>query len=206
MAYIEIIHQGRKRLRWYPDNATRFTHKQQLAVAYVYITGKSNRTAVVAYEGNAAKPAFHESYSDMHKAAKRIANYFDALTERKARQAQRRVESNSGHTLKVGDIIVNSWGYDQTNVDWYRVERVSSCFVWLIPVRGACVPDAGVGPMSGYSLPFVDTSASDASKWGFTAVSNGKLTKHKAQGNSCSMRFGCGSLWDGRAKYESWYA
>lgn len=30
-----------------------------------------------------------------------------------------------GHTLKVGDILDASWGYDQTNVDFYEVVRVT---------------------------------------------------------------------------------
>jgi len=34
-------------------------------------------------------------------------------------------------TLKVGDILVSSWGYDQTNIDFYKVVKKSESSVWL---------------------------------------------------------------------------
>ncbi len=44
-----------------------------------------------------------------------------------------------------------------------------------------------------------------ATKWGF-AVGSGKITKHAASKDNCTMRHGCGNKWDGKPKYESWYA
>ena len=38
--------------------------------------------------------------------------------------------------LKVGDILTSSWGYDQTNVDFYQVVKLSKCFVELMPIEG----------------------------------------------------------------------
>jgi len=40
-------------------------------------------------------------------------------------------------TVEVGDFFVESWGYDQTNVDFYQVVRVakSGASVWLRHVR-----------------------------------------------------------------------
>ncbi len=34
----------------------------------------------------------------------------------------------------VGDIAYSSWGYDQTNIDYYQVVKVSAASVWLRPV------------------------------------------------------------------------
>lgn len=51
--------------------------------------------------------------------------------------------------VKVGDIFFASWGYDQTNVDFFQVvELVGTSSV---RVRGVCLPleeERGVGPMS----------------------------------------------------------
>lgn len=33
--------------------------------------------------------------------------------------------------LEVGNILVSSWGYDQTNIDFYKVVRKSEKSVWL---------------------------------------------------------------------------
>lgn len=32
---------------------------------------------------------------------------------------------------KVGDVFYTSWGYDQTNVEFYKVVRVSKASVWV---------------------------------------------------------------------------
>ena len=31
----------------------------------------------------------------------------------------------------VGDYVCSSWGYEQTNIDFYRVTKVTDHFVWL---------------------------------------------------------------------------
>jgi hypothetical protein len=32
---------------------------------------------------------------------------------------------------KLGDILYSSWGYDQTNIDFYKVVKVSEFSVWI---------------------------------------------------------------------------
>lgn len=32
---------------------------------------------------------------------------------------------------RVGDILYSSWGYDQTNIDFYKVVKVSAASVWI---------------------------------------------------------------------------
>ena len=56
--------------------------------------------------------------------------------------------------VKVGDIYVSQWGYDQTNVDYYQVMQVKSKTAVLAqigcnktytgPMNGTCVPDTSV--------------------------------------------------------------
>jgi hypothetical protein len=52
---------------------------------------------------------------------------------------------------KVGDILVSSWGYDQTNIDYFQVVRTSDKSVWIREIesfkhpeeglQGTCMPD-----------------------------------------------------------------
>ncbi len=35
------------------------------------------------------------------------------------------------HGIKVGDIFYTSWGYEQTNTEFYQVTRVTEASVWL---------------------------------------------------------------------------
>lgn len=37
--------------------------------------------------------------------------------------------------LKIGDILYSSWGYDQTNIDFYEVVKLSKCFAELMPIE-----------------------------------------------------------------------
>jgi len=57
-------------------------------------------------------------------------------------------------TVKVGDIFVSSWGYDQTNIDFYKVLSVKNKTAVLAEIgktrnytgalNGTCVPDPTV--------------------------------------------------------------
>lgn len=57
-------------------------------------------------------------------------------------------------TVKVGDIFVSSWGYDQTNIDYYKVVNVKNKTAILAEIGqkreytgnmcGRCVPDPTV--------------------------------------------------------------
>lgn len=171
----------------------------ELGVVYVYRTGR--RYAAIAYKGTAKHASFHYGYPDMDSVDQAICNFFGSLAERSERMATYRADSYKPHTFKAGDIVTNSWGYDQTNVDWYRVVRTTASFVWLQPI---CGHTEETGFMSGRSLPAVDVDGSNPNAWKF--MDKGEVTKHKATGSNVSMKYGSGSKWDGREKYESWYA
>lgn len=87
-------------------------------------------------------------------------------------------------TVNVGDIYVCSWGYDQTNIDYYKVVNVKNKTVNLVSIgqkrnytgtmQGECVPDPSVEGNkiytkrmidNGNSVSFKMTSYSWAYKW-----------------------------------------
>src|SRR6185312_11921427 len=138
----------------------------------------------------------------MDYAEKEIAGLFESVRAHKKLVEDYRKQQNAGHSLKVGDIITNSWGYDQTNVDWYRIVKTSNNYVWLQPI---CANVEETGFMSGRSSPGVDTSNPDPTQWNFRDA-KGKIEKHRAQDEHVCMQFGSGSKWHGEAKYCSWYA
>lgn len=43
---------------------------------------------------------------------------------------------SSVNGLSVGDIWYSMWGYEQTNIDWYEVTKVTEKMVWLTPIGG----------------------------------------------------------------------
>lgn len=88
-------------------------------------------------------------------------------------------------TVNVGDIYVCSWGYDQTNIDYYKVTNVKNKTVNLVSIgqnrnytgtmQGECVPDPSVTGNKIYTKRMIDngnnsvsfkmTSYSWAYKW-----------------------------------------
>jgi hypothetical protein len=45
------------------------------------------------------------------------------------------------HSVKVDDIFYSSWGYDQSNIDWYQVVKVTPASVYVRKVRSALSDD-----------------------------------------------------------------
>ena len=117
--------------RWIPEDSIPILDPKDNGIVYLYAIGE--RYAAIAYKGNAGKSSWHYSYRTLEEAHKKAQEFFAGLASAKERHAKWRAEANKPHSLKVGDIIANSWGYEQTNVDWYRVTRTSEHFVWLMP-------------------------------------------------------------------------
>jgi len=186
MAYEEISKTGKR--RWIPDTFISMTNNDNLDVGYIY-NGKQGTVIAIFYTGNSASITFHNSFSDIASAQKAIDNTFAILANRKITMKNRRSERNAGHNFKVGDIVVNTWGYDQTNVDAYRVVNTTKNFVSLQEIGGTTVD---TGFMSGNFTPNV------------TDMGSGEITRHSAHGDYVNMQHGCGNLWLGGAVSCSW--
>jgi len=108
------------------------------------------------------------------------------------RKAQRKAESatfDARDYLKKGDVVYNSWGYDQTNVDYYVVHNVTRKFVMLAPCGAEVVNSSGgISPKT-------------------SSANTAKLERHGVYAwrdtVSVNFRHGAGSKWDGRPKYAT---
>ena len=45
--------------------------------------------------------------------------------------------------VKAGDIIYTSWGYEQTNIDFYMVTKANGKSVWFVPMGQKIVKHEG---------------------------------------------------------------
>ena len=95
------------------------------------------------------------------------------------------------HAYQVGDILVSSWGYDQTNVSFYEVVKVTAATV-RVRRRNASVTSSG--NMSGYSVP---------SEGFFDSETLSRTVKDDAIRIESYER---AYRWDGKPKHCSWYA
>jgi hypothetical protein len=187
--------EDRIKIRWFPKGSLAVEHPTGLGVAYVSLLDSLKNTwQVVLYRGSAAKPEKNYSFRNREQAERHVSEWFDSLLAHKAMVTSRRAEANAPTTLKPGDIITNSWGYDQTNIDCYQVTRVTEHFVWL---RGIAQETTETGFMSGETVPKPNC---------FLCGKDGEERKHKATGQTVCMKYGSGSKWDGRKLHCSWYA
>ena len=111
----------RDRSFYYPEGATERSDPDSDAFVYTYepMTGVPH---ALGFHGRAQKPDWHHHFRSDEERERRIANFFAArrrLLAFKAEQRRQRVEAERG--LEVGDVLCASWGWEQTNVDFYEV-------------------------------------------------------------------------------------
>lgn len=187
--------EGRLAERWFPKGSLVINHPDGLGVVYVSEFDGKGKYQIIAYRGTAAKPSYNYLIKDRERAEKFVSEFFDGLGQHKALVENRRAEANKPHSLNVGDVITNSWGYDQTNVDCYQITKTTVNFVWLKPIASDLVPSEGVSPMAGHVVPVPGQFLSRPE------------VKHKASGEYVTFKYGYGSKWDGKKTlYCSWYS
>lgn len=147
-----------------PKGATKVCDKKSDAVAYVSQAGK--RFVATIFFGKQAKPVSNYSYKSGTEAADAVVRNFkdrQASLAFKQKMLDDRKAAREDHGWAVGDIAYTSWGYDQTNCEFFQVVEAKGKSVYLRQIGGTCV-DA-TGAMSGRFTPiknnFLDRSVID---------------------------------------------
>jgi hypothetical protein len=107
--------------RYIPKDSTPIERAGLPAIVYSY-TGNSGRPAAVAYIGKSSKHAWHYHFLNEARRQEKIDMFFNGIAQREDFKLTRKVERVSfDHSLKVGDVLYSSWGYDQTNVEFFQI-------------------------------------------------------------------------------------
>jgi hypothetical protein len=149
------------------------------------------RFYVMIFTPKADRPALNCYFSKQSSAEKYIGEMIQRMHDRKESTEKIKAERKAYDATKywvVGDVVYNSWGYDQTNVDYYQVTRVTKGCIWIRRIA-ANSSDRGQ-PGGGKCFPC---------RGEFT----GEEIKKNVTSEYVSFRCGSGSKWDGRAKYCS---
>lgn len=154
-----------------------------------------NRFAMLVYKGRRTKPEERGSYYDTARRAFRVRE----IIQRETRVAEaRQLRAQAVHGLVVGDVVYATWGYEQTNVNFYQVVRVPSTRSAVVrPILAETTPDGELA-MAGYSMPRGGEFASAAE------------TMHRSCGlhalNGGQHAPGDLVRWDGAPRRVTWYA
>ena len=117
-------------------------------------------------------------------------------------------QEQNNHGLKVGDILCSSWGYDQTNNDFYKVVRTSKNCVWLIEVSLPIKERKGISGMSEdrkYDIENAKPCSNDETPFRRT-VYNYSANKDPKYDTVSISSYESASKYNGESLYCSWYA
>lgn len=143
--------------QWFiPKGAIKVADKQSDAVAYLYTHKAADKVfpAARVFFGNQSKPVIHCYFTSEAKREAEIERAFDGRRKTMAFKAERRIARASWvPTYKVGDIFRTSWGYDQTNVEYFQIVEIKGKQAVLREIcqnvtetgwnTGTCSPIAG---------------------------------------------------------------
>lgn len=177
--------------RYIPKGSAKVALKDGTAVVYLYAA--KDKLFAIGYQGTASKSSFHYAYRSEENRRNAVNQFFanvQATSKRRSDAAKAR--NNEPCTLTVGTILHTSWGYDQTNVDFYVVTRiVGKRTVYVRPIAGDY---ESTGYLCGRTWPAMPIQ--------FT----GEETKHIARGSYLTINGHSASPTDGRDLHTSSYA
>lgn len=108
---------------------------------YEYSFAGGTKYLVKIWRGKASRPYAHYSFSSSERRAKYIDEQKQsdrASVEFKAKMkaVQAEEKAKGAQLFEVGTLLAYSWGYDQTNVDFYQVVEKKGMTVKIRPIAG----------------------------------------------------------------------
>lgn len=168
------------------------------------IIRRDNPPVALVWNPKAFKPAGHYRFRSVEARDEYISKYIAAYADGQQRKAVRKAESRNlveqHHAeVKIGHIFVYSWGYDQTNINFYQVVAKHGQNVTVREIAQAIVPGSAsfdaerVKPRIGH---FLAGAKPITKRPYFTEDGRAYL----------SFSFGSCQLWRGESSYQSHYA
>jgi hypothetical protein len=174
----------------------------------------SDRTAIF-YAGKSGSPIFYTKFQTLERMNQYIKEMIENIIRNEMAKAERkRLQREANQSLKasdfysVGDIVVNTWGWEQTNVDFYQVTEVKAKTIVVRSIAQTIVE----GSMMSHGMACDVIPVKD----GFFAEDDHLhevyalrvKAGHKGEGHCLSNpeSYYYFHKWDGRAEYKSWYA
>lgn len=189
------------KIRFIPVGSKEKTYKTIPGVV-VYLC--KDGISAIGYSGKSTRSDFYFKFQSAVRRDEYIKEYFDKkkkeLTEKEART---KLVSEFRHELVVGDVIYHSWGYDQTNIDFYEVVAVPSGKTVKIRAIASKIVSGSHFEMSGQVVAVAGQFTSEdvllkKVKPGYRSAAKEDLIIH--------FQCGIGCVWNGKPKSFTSYA
>lgn len=183
--------------RYIPQDSTKLDAPEADLIVYLYkIDGKP---CAIGYGGTRSKADFHNVYQSEELRLKRINDLRQSYAKAEESKRQMKTQRSQPHDLKPGAIFVFSWGYGQTNVNFYQVVSTTPHTVNVREIAQESVEDGGYGSMSDHRIAMPDQFLEHEPEMR-------KRVQFSQDKPYLSMAsYGWCGLWDGKPEYNSWY-
>lgn len=138
-----------------PKSAVKVSAKNSGAVAYVWTkinqAGQSLPCAAL-FAGKATKPIWRFQFLTLAQREQRIKEGFAAVSQSEARKrATREARKGFANPYKSGDLFRWTWGYDQTNVNYFEVIESKGRYVTVREIESKAIENGST--MTGKCIP-----------------------------------------------------
>jgi hypothetical protein len=155
----------------------------------VYTNNDNGKFSAICFAGKAVNPTWYYLFRSEEAMLAQVSKTVNNRIARAAEVAKYKAERLAPTNLKEGDILYCSWGYDQTQVDFYKVkEVVGNNRIKIVPMT-AIVAKQSTG--ADYMV------AGEEKGTPMLKVANGRQNSVKITSYSNAY------LWDGQPKYET---
>lgn len=151
------------------------------------------RPCLTVFRGAALKPVLKYYYlSEEYRQAE--ISKLKAEEDQKERIKREHLEAQKEftHSLQIGDILCSSWGFEQTNIDFYQVINVKGKY---IIIREIAEKRSYTDSMSGKTMPIKDEYIGESLKMKVYLDNKIRLNSYQ-----------WAKKWEGQPKYFSTYA
>ncbi len=147
-----------KNHRFIPDHSKDLRHDNLDLVVYLYPGhDRDNGVSAICYEGRRTRPSFNIRFKSEERRSAYVLEWIEGRQQEvDAKLAEQKRKREFKTTLTVGSILSASWGWEQTNVEFWQVLEVKSAKRVLIrPVQKRLTEDHdhSKSGMSGKVIP-----------------------------------------------------
>lgn len=124
-----------------PTGWIKLTRKDAPGAVLYFKLEANGDTLLTAFKGKAAKPAFRYRFPGSWGGPTPNLygkDFFDSVAEAaKARALRKGIQADGVNCtpFKVGDVLAYSWGYEQTNYDFYQIVKRTARSVTIRPLK-----------------------------------------------------------------------
>jgi putative cell wall-binding protein len=133
--------------------------------------------------------------------ATKFVNTQTSKVNEKAERNENRKTILASDFYKIGDIVVNTWGYEQTNVDFFQVIKITNRSIMVKAIRQSVVDGSIYSHgMACEVVPSPNNFINNNDKPSYTlrVYENGRLSSPES--------YYYMKKWSGNPQYKSWYA